>query len=167
MLSRIDFILGKVEEYFIATLLLVASILLFANVVGRYVFGTSVLGAEELVRYMIVWMVFVGGSVAARKGIHIGVDAFLKFSGARVARIISIVVLLICICFTVTLFYYGLWHTMDVYQFGQRSSALRLPYWIAQAAIPVGAGLMAIRFTQRLVALLRARQDRSELEMIG
>lgn len=167
MLSRVDAWLARAEEFFIAALLLIASALLFSNVVARYVFGTAVLGAEELVRYMIVWLVFVGGSVAARKGIHIGIDAFLKLSGRRVRRFISTVVLVICIGFCAALAYYGTHLVIDTYQYGQRSSALRLPFWIAQAAIPVGAALMALRFLQRLVALLRAREERSDLEMIG
>lgn len=167
MLSRVDAWLARAEEFFIAALLLIASALLFSNVVARYVFDTAVLGAEELVRYMIVWLVFVGGSVAARKGIHIGIDAFLKLAGKRVRRVISIVVLVICIGFCAALAYYGAHLVADTYQYGQRSSALRLPFWIAQAAIPVGAALMALRFLQRLVSLLRAREERSDLEMIG
>lgn len=167
MLHRADAWLARAEQFFIATLLLIASALLFANVVGRYVFGTAVLGAEELVRYMIIWMVFVGGSVAARRGIHIGIDAFLKIVGDRLRRLISILVLVICVGFCVALAYYGTQLVAETYAYGQRSSALRLPFWIAQAAIPVGATLMALRFLQRLVALLRSREERSDLEMIG
>lgn len=167
MLSRADNWLTIAEKLFISALILGASALLFANVVARYVFSTAVLGAEELVRYMIVWLVFVGGSVAARNGIHIGIDAVLSFVGPAIRRGILVVVLVLCIAFCAALAYFGFELVSATYSFGQRSAALRMPFWIAQAAIPVGATLMLLRFTQRLVNLLRSREDRSDLELIG
>lgn len=167
MLSRIDRGLLYLEKGITASLLIVASVILFANVVGRYVFSSSMLGAEELVRYMIVWLVFVGGSLAARNGIHIGVDAFLKFLPGPMAKALSALVLVICIVFCVAVAYYAADYTMKIHQFGQRSSALRLPFWIAVLAIPVGTGLMAIRFTQRLIWLLHGERRQDDIEHIG
>lgn len=167
MLSKADRWLARAEELFIAALILVASFLLFANVVARYGFNTAVLGAEELVRYMIIWLVFIGGSVAARKGIHIGVDAVLSIVGPSIARVISAVVLVFCIGFCIALAVYGFELVSATHSFGQRSAALRIPFWIAQVAIPIGAVLMALRFTQRLIALLQSREDEHKVEMIG
>jgi C4-dicarboxylate transporter, DctQ subunit len=167
MIRRMDAWLSWIEKVFISVLLITASLLLFANVVARYLFSAAVLGAEELVRYQIIWMVFIGGSVAARKGIHIGIDAFLKVFPEAIVRLVSILVLSLCIVFCALLFYYGLQLVTATYGFGQRSSALRMPYWIAQLAVPVGAGLMALRFAQRLALEVRGRARASDLEMIG
>lgn len=167
MLSHMDRWLSRAEEAFIAFMIVTASFLLFANVVGRYVFSSAIIGAEELVRYQIVWLVFIGSSVAARKGIHIGIDAFLKMSPAPVARIISLIALTLCVVFCAVLCVYGVELVMATYSFGQRSSALRLPFWLAMLAIPVGAGLMTLRFTQRLVVLWRGEAGRADVEIIG
>lgn len=167
MLAQLDTWLSWIEKCFISALLITASVILFTNVVARYVFSTSVLGAEELVRYQIIWMVFVGGSVAARRGIHIGIDAFLKICPAAIQRLISIVVLVLCVAFCLLLLYYGAQLVIDTRAFGQRSSALRMPYWIAQLAVPVGVGLMAVRFAQRLAITVRGKERSSDVEMIG
>ena len=78
--SKLDVALSKTEEFLLGILLTTASIVLFANVVARYVFNWGFPWAEELVRYEIIWMVFLGGSIAARQGLHIGVDLLVRFA---------------------------------------------------------------------------------------
>ncbi|MFT6642156.1 MAG: C4-dicarboxylate transporter DctQ subunit, partial [Flavobacteriaceae bacterium] len=76
----------------IGGLLASASLILFANVVARYVFNWGVPWAEELVRYEIIWMVFIGGSVAVRKGIHIGIDILATVSPPKTQTVIHLVI---------------------------------------------------------------------------
>ena len=47
-------------EKLMALALSLIVLLIFSNVVGRYVFGTSFAGAEELSRLLFVWLVFLG-----------------------------------------------------------------------------------------------------------
>ena len=60
-MSSLDRILSHAEEFLLGVLLATASLVLFVNVVARYVFNWGFPWAEELVRYEIVWMVFLGG----------------------------------------------------------------------------------------------------------
>lgn len=69
-----DNILRKIEQYLIGTLLLAITFILFINVVLR-IFGLSFEWAEEVARYGIVWVTFIGSSVCIYKGAHIEVDA--------------------------------------------------------------------------------------------
>ena len=64
-MSSLDRILSHAEEFLLGVLLATASLVLFVNVVARYIFNWGFPWAEELVRYEIVWMVFLGGSAAA------------------------------------------------------------------------------------------------------
>ncbi len=167
MWSRIDRALGWLEETFVTTLLITSSIILFVNVVARYVFNTGFIWAEEMVRYEIIWMVFVGASVAVRKGIHIGIDALHYILPKNGKRIVRIVVGGICLIFCIVLFKYSLDLVMQTRSFGQRTSAMRIPFWIVLLAIPVGAGLMAIRFAQELYRDATGRHHEAETEMLG
>lgn len=167
MIRAIDAGLARAEELVIGSLLIAASLLIFVNVVGRYVFSTGIVWAEELVRYAIVWMVFIGASVAARKGIHIGVDALVRVLPSHAQRIVTIAINALCIVFCVVLVIYGADLVRQTWAFGQRTPALQAPFWIVQLAVPVGAALMALRFAQQALLELRHGRHRTELEILG
>jgi TRAP-type C4-dicarboxylate transport system permease small subunit len=73
-----------VEGYFVAikaamALLLAGMVVLvFGNVVLRYVFNSGIAVSEEISRWLFVWMVFLGAIVGLRKGAHLGVDSLIK-----------------------------------------------------------------------------------------
>ncbi len=157
----------RLEEILIGALLATTSLILFANVVARYVFNWGVPWAEELVRYEIIWMVFIGGSVAARKGIHIGVDILVNFSPPALRRPITVIINAISLVFCIFLVILGSDLAAQTKMFGQVTPALEAPMWVVQAAIPLGGGLMAVRFLQRIIASLRNEDDAVSVETIG
>ena len=55
-MRKLDALLSRGEEILIGLLILSASLILFANVIARYVFNDGFSWAEELVRYQIVWL---------------------------------------------------------------------------------------------------------------
>lgn len=167
MIQRLDAALCWLEDAFIASLLLSASVIIFVNVVMRYVFNTGFIWAEEFVRYEIVWLVFIGGSVAARKGIHIGVEAVLHVLPPVMERALKVIVGLICIGFCLALIVYGTELVAQTRVFNQRTSAMQAPFWIAQLAVPLGAALMLLRFAQRLWRDVLGFEQRTEAEAIS
>lgn len=167
MLERLDRGLSMAEDFFISVLLISASAILFVNVVGRYVFNTGFVWAEELVRYEIIWLVFVGGSVAARKGIHIGVDAIVHLMPPTAQRLTNIAVLVLCVGFCAVLAIYGWELVAQTRMFNQRTPAMQIPFWLVQMAIPVGAALMGLRFTQSLIVEVVGGEVRHETNIIN
>ncbi|MEO5696120.1 MAG: TRAP transporter small permease [Burkholderiaceae bacterium] len=168
MLHTLDAALSRIEETLIGLLLVAASFVLFINVVARYGFNDSLAWAEEITRYAIVWMVFLGGSVAARKGIHIGVDILARSLGDRPARryLVALVDSL-CVAFGVFLVVFGGSLAAQAYEFGQVTPALQVPLWTVQLAIPVGGALMTLRFVQRLRANWTGHAEAVAAEMLG
>jgi C4-dicarboxylate transporter DctQ subunit len=167
-MRKLDLLVSRSEEVLIGLLILAASVILFANVVARYVFNAGFPWAEELVRYQIVWMVFLGASVAARQGIHIGVDILIKFSPPGIARLIDLLVHAIAVVFCGFVVFYGVELIAQTRAFGQVSPALQMPMWLVQLAIPVGAALMGVRFAQQFVrSLLGREQEAAHFEQIG
>lgn len=167
MLERLDRGLSAAEDSFISVLLITASAILFVNVVGRYVFNYGFVWAEELVRYEIIWLVFVGGSVAARKGIHIGVEALVHTLPSAFQKWVNGAVLVLCIGFCVILAFYGWELIAQTRLFNQRTPAMQLPFWLMQAAIPVGAVLMGLRFAQSFALAMVGAERRHETNIIN
>lgn len=57
--------------------LLVMVVLVFANVVLRYVFNSGISLSEELSRWLFVWMTFLGAIVALKERAHLGTDTLI------------------------------------------------------------------------------------------
>jgi len=166
-MQKTEIYLSRLEEILIGLLIASASVILFANVVARYVLNSGIPWADEVVRYQIVWMVFLGGSVAARKGIHIGVDIVVKMAPPKIGRFILLIIHAIVIFFCGVLVYFGAELTAQTREFGQVSTALQAPMWIFQLAIPVGSALMAIRFGQQFFSVLLSEAQAAHIEQIG
>jgi len=153
LLRNLDALLLRAEEGVIGVLLITASLVLFANVVARYGFNDSFPWAEELTRYAIVWMVFIGSSLAASKGAHISVDVLMRLlgkSGAGKALIVGVD--LLCTALSVLLVVFGWDLVAQAREFGQVTPSLQVPLWAVQLAMPVGGALMTLRFAQRFFA---------------
>ncbi len=134
----------------LGSIMLFASLLLFTNVVMRYVFLEPIFWAEELARYLMVWLIFLGaGEVAGAEG-HISVNIITRFLGPRGNKVLSRLVKLLCAIFCVVLAYYSWRHTMRVRSAHQVTAALDFPMWWAYLSIPVGSGLMAVQYASRL-----------------
>ena len=63
-----------VEIALLAVLLLAMVLMVFGNVVLRYVFNSGIVVSEELARFCFVWLTFIGAIVAVRDNAHLGMD---------------------------------------------------------------------------------------------
>lgn len=149
-LKTINDTLTLLVRSMLGAVLLFASLLLFANVFMRYVFLEPIFWAEELARYLMVWLIFLGaGEVAGNEG-HISVNILTRFLGPRGREFLSRMVSLLCLIFCCALAYYSWRHTMRVRSALQVTAALDFPMWWAYLAIPAGSALMSIRYAVRL-----------------
>lgn len=145
---------------FLGVGLAVASALLFVNVALRYVFFRPLAWAEELTMYLMVWIVFVGGSIVVRTRGHIAVDVLPLMLSRAANRVLAIAVSAVSILFLAVLFYYSAEHTLRVRASGQVMPAMLAPMWLAYLAVPVGSLLMLVRTVQALARLLTGVDDR-------
>ena len=98
----------KLLKFFIVVSLAVMVLLVFGNVVLRYAFNSGIAQAEELSRWLFVWLVFLGSITALRRGAHLGMDSVvsrMSLRGKQVCFAASHVLMLI----TVVLFFMGTW----------------------------------------------------------
>ncbi|MBW2148742.1 MAG: TRAP transporter small permease [Deltaproteobacteria bacterium] len=158
----IDEQLSRLEKAFLAGSIIFASLLLFINVIMRYVFLHAIFWAEELVRYMMVWVIFIGASQVAKRGGHIAVDIFPRMISKRANTALSFFVTIFALLFCVLLVYYSFGQVMRVKAAHQISPAMELPMWIAYLSIPVGSSLMLIRYIQQFCLLIQGTKTEVE-----
>ena len=78
----------KALEWLLVLLLAGMTIIVFANVVLRYGFGSGIDVSEELSRFFFVWLIFLGAIVAMRHNMHMGFDLVVTTVPARIRRIL-------------------------------------------------------------------------------
>ena len=156
-LTWLDKISNQLEKGFLAWTIIFTSLLLFVNVVMRYVFLLPIYWAEELVRYLMVWMIFIGASQVTKFGGHVAVDIVPRFLSKRANTILAITVNLICILFCILLVYFSSKQMLRVKIAHQISPAMEVPMWIAYLSIPLGTALMLIRYVQQIFLRLQGK----------
>src|SRR3954452_6120995 len=75
----------------IALCLAVMVVLVFGNVVLRYGFNSGITTSEELSRWLLVWLTFLGAIVAVREHAHLGVDSLVRKLGPTGKRICFVI----------------------------------------------------------------------------
>ena len=68
----------RVVEVLIAVFLAVMVVMVFGNVVLRYVFNSGIIVSEEISRWLFLWVTFLGAIVALKEHGHLGTDALIS-----------------------------------------------------------------------------------------
>lgn len=152
-----------VERYFVLInrwlliVLLTAMVaIVFANVVMRYVFGTSVIWSEEVARHLMIWLTFVGSGLALRTGAQIGIDSLQDALPRSAARVLRLVLALAMLALFVALAWYGIDYAMRT-RF-QISAALGISMMYVYIGMPIGCALLAAHLLFVLRGYVRGRE---------
>lgn len=105
------------------------------------VFFTAVGWTEEVARFLLVWITFLGATLAFQRGRHIAVTFVVDALPARLAQLARIAAVLVALGFMLALMVLG-YRYMQMQSF-QRSASLRLSMTYIYAVIPISAAIMA------------------------
>jgi TRAP-type C4-dicarboxylate transport system permease small subunit len=132
----------------------------FYQVFTRYVLDDSAGWTEEIARYFLVAVVFIGASMSVRKNNHIQVDYFYRLMPRVMARILSTLVDVVRCVFLG----YAAWLTWLLIQRigNQPMAVVELPVGIVFSCMLFGFVLMFLRSLQ--VAWRHWKQGYSVLE---
>lgn len=151
-------IIAKIEENIIGAGLLVSILLVFINVVLRYVFKSSSTWIEEAVRYIIIWMTFIGSAICFRKSSHMGIDLILTLTKGRVKKNIEIFGLVASLLFMIFLLKYGVELVLFTIKTGQITPALEIKLFWIYLGIPLGAFLSGADIIQVLFNKIKRKE---------
>ncbi|MCE9683330.1 MULTISPECIES: TRAP transporter small permease [Halomonadaceae] len=140
----------------LATLILFWALILvvFAQFFSRYVMGSSIGWTEEIARYLLIGVGFLGSVMAARNGSHIMVEFFYHYMPAWQSRLLERLVGAASLGFYLAM-------TWVTYRLASRTNSLMvsvdLPKSLIYYTVCVAFALMAIRTAQRLYLKYRDR----------
>ena len=129
----------------------------FINVVGRYGFGSTMLGADELQIYIMVFMAFLGAAVVAWRNQHLRMDVVVAALPERIRYLVKIAEGVAIVVLTAFVLWNSTYYAKQMFSFGRVSDMAHVPMWIPHGAVAVGFGLMALIGCLRLVEVLIGR----------
>lgn len=150
IMKKID---GMAEKYLLAIFMITMSILIFVQVVSRYVFGDAITWTEELARYLFIWLIFLSMSVGFKEEKHIGIDIVVDRCPPRVQKVIKQIVFMLIFCLAIGLTYEGFLLIQQMRGFGQTSANLQIPMWLVYLSLPFGFLITTIRLIQVSIRL--------------
>ncbi len=137
--------LNNFEEYFVVWSLAAMTIIVFIQVVMRYVFSNSLSWSEEMARFIFLWLSWIGASYAVKESAHFRVEMFANLCKGKSRKYFELFVLIVWFLFSFFLTGYGTSLVLFLVGSGQFSAAMEIPMAWPYASVPVGCGLMALR----------------------
>ena len=144
--------------------LLVASlvftvILIFFQVILRYVFNSSLSWAEELARYIFIWQIWLGTSVAQRDRAHVRIELF---QGQKKQRILNIIADVIWLAFCLILVKYGAELVISIKTRNLLSAAMRIPMYLVYASLTVSQLAVSFRIAGEIAEQVKILKGQEE-----
>lgn len=138
-LQRLDRALCQVNRGVLVVLLAAMAALVAANVFLRYALNHSFPWVEELTRYMMIWLTFLGAGPALRVGGHIAVESLPEALPTPAARVLRAMLALTVAGTLVVMVWLG-WAYAD-FAWEQESPVLTWSLGKIYLALPIGAAL--------------------------
>jgi TRAP-type transport system small permease protein len=153
VLRAVDRLMWGIERT-LAYAFIVAVGMNFFNVVGRYGFGITILSADELQIFIMVFMTFLGAAVVAWRGQHLRMDVLVNALPAPIRRLVRIVELAVIVALASFVLWNSTFYAEQMFIFGRVSDMGQVPMWIPHGAVAAGFGLIAFVACLRLVQIL-------------
>ncbi|MEF7614359.1 TRAP transporter small permease [Aquincola sp. MAHUQ-54] len=151
-------------DVLIAAALAVMVVLVFGNVVLRYVFNSGIAVSEEVSRWLFVWLCFMGALVALKEGGHLGTDmlvARLPVAGKKFCMVLGHLLML----YVTWLFLDGSWQQARI-NLDMEAPVTGTPVAVFYASGVVFSVCAGVLLLLQLLRVLTGQARESELVMI-
>jgi TRAP-type C4-dicarboxylate transport system permease small subunit len=152
-LEVISRVMDTILSYAVAVLLVAMSAVVFGNVFSRYLLNTTWGWYEEVSRFLLIWIVFLGAVVSLIRGDHLSIDLLSIVFSPRLCRMFAILTDLLILA-ALAIMCKGAWDmAIDSLASGWVASSIPIPYGWVYMVGPVSAALMFIQ------TLIKTRND--------
>lgn len=118
------------------------SAVVFTNVALRYLTGSSIPWADEVARYLMIWMTFLGAGLVLRQGGHVAITNLREALPDRLQMALRAGLVLLLMGFFAWMIWVG-WDYAQRARF-QRTPATRISFSYIYAAMPIGFALLMV-----------------------
>lgn len=131
------------------SLFVVMVITTFLQILFRYVFSAPLVWSEELSRYCLIWLTFIGAAVGIRAKIHVAVEALTRLFPETLKLLVIRFNYALIVLFAASLAKYGF--ELTSLNMKQLSPAMHIPIGLIYAAVPTGGILILIFAIEKFI----------------
>lgn len=146
-----------ISKYMLIFLVGSMSLVIIAQVFARTFLGFSIFWSEEYARYCLIWITFIGASMALKNGELAMFDLFLAKTKKEWQHLYRIGLNILILIFVVVSIYFGFKQVFSPTALMQVSPALRIPMWFVNLSVPFGFIIMFIYIVNTIIETLFAR----------
>lgn len=154
-LRKLDGAIARCEAAFLALALAVMVFVVFGDFVLRETVNQGWTWAKELAAYLMVWVGFVGASLATHRRRHLVMSLSEKLISPGPRKWTSLLACLVTAATCLFLAWLGLRYVLETRATGEASLTIGVPLWLVQAVIPLAFGLVGLRFLGTGIHILR------------
>ena len=145
IINKIDNWIAQIEDWILVSLVIFMVFLAFLQVVLRNFFDLGIIWGDILLRHIVLWVGFIGASLATKNNKHINIDVFKRLHKGISQRIINLIINLVAAFVSGYLAVAAYHFVLDEKEF-ESVIFNDIPAWPFQTIIPFGFALMGIRF---------------------
>jgi TRAP-type C4-dicarboxylate transport system permease small subunit len=152
-MRRFNDLLLSLCKYAIVVMVPLMTGIIFVQVVLRYVFQSPFSWAEELARYLLIWITCLGSAYAIRDGMHISIGYLRSKLKDSAQTVLTVVIYVVTLGFFIYCIKEGMLFSFA--QWTQRSTAMQIPMTFPYIAIPLGFAIMFLVALECLIDEIR------------
>lgn len=145
--------MNQIIKMILNVMLFMMVILIFLQVIFRFIFESPLAWTEESARFLLVWITFLGAAYAMSTRAHIGIDVFVNLFPKKVKNVVTVISWLAGLIFFFILVYQG--YNLAIKNMAQTSSTLNIPMGYIYYVIPISGLILIINATDKLVEDLK------------
>lgn len=165
MIDRLFTRLARALELVAALAFIGAVLLNFANVVGRYVFGHTIMGSDEVQIFIMVGMTFLGAVVVTWREQHLRMDVLARLCPKPVQAALRGAELALMAVLCGFVFVESVTYAYDMFRLGRLSDTADVPMWIPHGAVALGFGLITLIAIRRGLGAIASRRAADDVEV--
>ena len=155
ILRKASDVTDRVALVLVTVYISIVTFLALLGITYRYL-GNALSWTEELSRWFLVGIAFVGASVVLKKGAHVGVVFFLKrLKNEALIKYITVIANLLVLVSLVYFFWSGLLAALG--SFGQMGGIIQVPMAYVKFNLPLGCFFMIIHMLYYIVGAATAK----------
>ena len=150
ILQSVDSGLAYVETGLIILILGSMVLLSFLQVLMRNFFDTGILWGDIFLRHLVLWVGFIGASLATREEKHINIDLLTRLIPKKIVPLAKIIIDVTSVIICLVLVKAG-WEFVSMEIEANTTLFQNVPSWYFEIIIPVGFALIALLFIFKII----------------
>jgi len=146
--DRVDESIGRAEQVLLVAFLAFIVLIAFLQIILRNFFFTGLDWGDSLVRNLVLWIGFIGATLATKEGKHINIDVVSRWLPSFGKNMVALLTHLFSFFICCLLTYAAVKFIKNEVQMA-KSTFLNIPAWVPELILPLTFILMTFRFGLR------------------